>query len=50
MKNRKIEQKNTKQIVIDEGLHKDVKSKVARLGKSIKEHVEGLLNKDLYGR
>lgn len=47
MENRKIEQKNTKQIVIDEGLHRDVKSRVARLGKSIKEYVEDLLNEDL---
>lgn len=50
MKNRKIEQKNTKQIVIDEELHSNVKEKVARLRKSIKEYVEGLLNKDLYGK
>lgn len=47
MKNRKIDCKNTKQVVIDAGLHRDIKSKVSLLGKSIKEYVEGLLNEDL---
>ncbi|MFH1408182.1 MAG: hypothetical protein ABIG91_04095 [Patescibacteria group bacterium] len=43
MKNRKIETKTTKQIVIDKGLHQLLKTEAARAGKSIKEFVEECL-------
>lgn len=47
MKNRKIEQKKTKQLVIDSGLHSLLKIKATRAGMSIKDYVEGILADDL---
>lgn len=43
MKNRKIDQKNTKQVVIDKGYHTLLKKKAADAGISIKEFMEGYL-------
>lgn len=43
MKNREIDQKRTKQLVIDAGLHQSLKVKAATSGTSIKELVEGCL-------
>lgn len=47
MKNRKIEQKTTKQIVIDVGLHRLLKIKATNAGMSIKDYLEGILADDL---
>lgn len=47
MTNRKIDQKTTKQIVIDKGLHSLLKVRTAEDGKTIKEVVEGLLSEYL---
>lgn len=47
MLNRKIEENSTKDIRIDEGLHRLAKVKASDLSLSIKEYVEGLLVKDL---
>ena len=41
--NRKIEQKQTKQVVIDVGLHRLLKIEAARTKRTIKELVEGCL-------
>jgi len=43
MKNRKIETKTTKQVVIDKGLHQLLKIEASKAGKSIKEYLEGFL-------
>lgn len=43
MKNRKIDNKLTKQIVIEIGLHRLVKMKAVKAGRSIRELVEECL-------
>lgn len=43
MKKRKIDQRTTKQVRIDEGLHKLLKIDAAQRGESIREVLEGLL-------
>ena len=45
--NRKIEDKTTKQIVIDIGLHQLVKIKAAKARRTIRELVEDLIVEDL---
>ena len=47
MKNRKIEQKQTKQVVIDAGLHQLLKIEAAKARKTIKELLEGHLTEIL---
>jgi len=44
MKNRKIDQKRTMQVVIDTGYHKLLKSKAAEHGMTIKEALEEILS------
>lgn len=41
--NRKIDEKTTKQVVIDAGLHKLLKIKATEAGQSIREFLEGHL-------
>ena len=43
MNNRKIDEKTTKQVVIDAGLHRLLKTRATEAGKSIKELLEGYL-------
>lgn len=43
MKNRKISQKTTKQLVVDEGLHRLIKTEASKSGKKLKELVEECL-------
>lgn len=47
MNNRIIDSKTTKQVVIDTGYHKLLKSRAAELGMTIKEALEEILSEAL---
>ena len=43
MNNRKIDEKTTKQVAIDAGLHKLLKVRATEAGQSIREYLESIL-------
>lgn len=48
MNNRKIEGNTTKQVCIDEGIHRLLKARAARAGVTIRALLEGYISEILY--